>query len=97
ISASGTAIYPESTTKVYDETTTDTEDSFLSHVVKKWEESADRFHVLGLKVCKLRTGLVLSNEGGALPQMAKPIKMGVGAAMGSGKQIQSWIHITDLV
>ncbi len=97
ISSSGTAIYPESFDKVYDETTIETEDSFLSHVVKKWEESADRLHVLGLKVCKIRTGLVLSKSGGALPKMVKPIKLGFGATMGSGKQIQSWIHINDLV
>lgn len=97
VSASGTAIYPEGFDKVYDETTTETEDSFLSNVVKKWEESADRFQVLGLKVCKLRTGIVLSNLGGALPEMVKPIKMGFGAALGNGKQIQSWIHIYDLV
>lgn len=97
ISASGTAIYPESYTKVYDETTKETEDSFLSNVVKKWEESADRFQVLDVKVCKIRTGVVLSNLGGALPQMAKPIKMGLGAAFGNGRQIQSWIHIEDLV
>ncbi len=97
VSASGTASYPESYTKVYDETTVDTEDSFLSNVVKKWEESADRFQVLNIKVCKLRTGIVLSNLGGALPELVKPIKLGLGAAMGSGKQIQSWIHINDLV
>lgn len=97
VSASGTAIYPESFYQVYDETTTDSEDSFLSNVVKKWEESVDTFQVLGIKVCKLRTGIVLSNQGGALPEMVKPIKLGFGAAMGTGKQIQSWIHITDLV
>lgn len=97
ISASGTAIYPESFTKVYDETTFETEDSFLSNVVKKWEESADRFKVFGIKVCKIRTGIVLSNQGGALPEMVKPIRMYLGAAMGSGKQMQSWIHLHDLV
>lgn len=97
ISASGTASYPESFQKVYDETATETEDSFLSNVVKKWEESADRFQVLNIKVCKIRTGVVMSNSGGALPEMIKPIKMGLGAAMGNGKQIQSWIHIQDLV
>ena len=97
ISASGTAIYPESFDAIYDETTKETEDSFLSNVVKKWEESASRFQVLSLKVCKLRTGIVLSNTGGALPEMVKPIKLGFGAAMGNGKQIQSWIHINDLV
>ena len=97
VSASGTASYPESFTKVYDETTKETEDSFLSNVVKKWEESANRFQVLGLKVGILRTGIVLSKDGGALPEMAKPIKLGLGAYMGNGKQMQSWIHIDDLV
>lgn len=97
ISASGTASYPESFSKVYDETTVETEDSFLSNVVKKWEEGVDRFEVLGLKTSKLRTGIVLSNQGGALPEMVKPIKLGLGAVMGNGNQIQSWIHIKDLV
>jgi len=97
ISASGTAVYPESTTLVYDESTTDSEDSFLSNVVKKWEESVDPFQLLGIKVCKLRTGIVLSKKGGALPEMVKPIQFGIGAVMGSGTQMQSWIHIHDLV
>jgi uncharacterized protein (TIGR01777 family) len=97
VSASGTAIYPESFSKVYDETTTQMDDSFLANVVLKWEEGVDRFQGLGVKVCKLRTGVVFANNGGALPEMVKPIKMGFGAAMGTGKQIQSWIHIVDLV
>lgn len=97
VSASAIAIYPESFAKIYDETTKESEDSFLSNVVKKWEESADRFQVLNLKVCKVRTGLVLSDKGGALPEMAKPIKMGFGAVIGNGKQMQSWIHLDDLV
>lgn len=97
ISASGTAIYPDSLNQLYNEATKESEDSFLSNVVKKWEASVNVFQVLGIKVCKLRTGIVLSNQGGALPEMVKPIKLGFGAAMGSGKQIQSWIHINDLV
>lgn len=97
ITASGTAIYPESIDQVYDETTKETEDSFLSNVVKKWEASVNVFQVLGIKVCKLRTGIVLANQGGALPEMVKPIQLGLGSVMGSGKQIQSWIHINDLV
>lgn len=97
ISASATAIYPDSIRKVYDEANKEVEDSFLSYVVQKWEESADRFKVLGIKVCKIRTGIVLSNDSGALPQMIKPIKMGFGAAFGSGNQMQSWIHLHDLV
>ena len=97
VSASGTAIYPESYSKVSDETTTEVDNSFLANVVLKWEESVDKFQTLGVKVCKLRTGVVFAKEGGALPEMAKPIKMGFGAAMGNGKQIQTWIHIKDLI
>jgi len=97
ISASGTAIYPESYTKAFNEDEKDTEDSFLSNVVKKWEESADRFQVLNMKVCKIRTGIVMSTAGGALPELVKPIQLGLGASMGTGKQMQSWIHIKDLV
>jgi len=96
ISASGTAIYPESTIKVYDERTTENEDSFLSYVVKKWEDSVVPFQMLGIKVCKLRTGIVLSKKGGAVPEMVKPIRLGFGAIMGSGEQVQSWIHLHDL-
>jgi uncharacterized protein (TIGR01777 family) len=96
VSASGTAIYPNSDKVVYNENATEIDNSFLGNVVFKWEESADKFKTLGLKVCKLRTGIVLSNKGGALPEMAKPIKMGLGSAFGTGKQVQSWIHIHDI-
>jgi len=97
ISASGTAVYPESVLKSYDETAKSSETGFLSTVVKQWEESVDVFQQLGIKVCKLRTGVVFANNGGALPEIVKPIKMGFGANMGSGKQIQSWIHHKDLI
>lgn len=96
ISASGTAIYPDSFTNVYDETATQIDDTFLGNVVVKWEESADQFHLLKIKVTKLRTGVVFSEKGGALIEMIKPIKMYVGSDFGSGKQLQSWIHLTDI-
>jgi hypothetical protein len=47
-------------------------------------------------VTKLRTGVVFSEKGGALIEMIKPIKMFVGSAFGSGKQMQSWIHLADV-
>lgn len=97
VSASAIGIYPESHEKVYDEHATQTATGFLADVVKQWEAAADQFGQLGLKVCKLRTGLVLSSKGGALPEMAKPVKFGLGANMGDGSQIQSWIHLEDLV
>jgi uncharacterized protein (TIGR01777 family) len=96
ISASGTSIYPNSDTIIYDENSSQVNDSFLGKVVVKWEESTDKFASLGLKVCKLRTGIVLSTKGGALVEMLKTIKLGLGSAFGSGKQIQSWIHIHDI-
>lgn len=96
ISASAIGIYPDSLTEIYTENSKQKDDSFLAHVVEKWEASVDKFHLLDIKVCKLRTGLVLSKKGGALPEMAKPIKWGIGAPFGSGKQMQSWIHIKDL-
>ena len=96
VTASGTSIYPNSDTIIYDENSTQVNDSFLGNVVVKWEESTDKFSSLGLKVCKLRTGIVLSTKGGALVEMLKTIKLGLGSAFGSGKQIQSWIHIHDI-
>jgi len=96
VTASGTSIYPNSDTIIYDENSTQVNDSFLGNVVVKWEESTDKFASLGLKVCKLRTGIVLSTKGGALVEMLKTIKLGLCSAFGSGKQIQSWIHIHDI-
>ncbi len=96
VSASGTAIYPNNDKVIYDENSKEIDNSFLGNVVYKWEESADKFKSLGLKVCKLRTGIVLSNKGGALIEMAKPIKLGLGSPFGTGKQMQSWIQIHDI-
>ena len=96
VSASGTAIYPNSSTVIYSENSTDIDDNFLGSVVVKWEESIDKFQLLNIKVCKLRTGIVFSNKGGALVEMLKPIKLGFGSSFGDGKQMQSWIHLHDL-
>lgn len=96
ISASAIGLYPDSLTNYYTEDTTNISNSFLGQVVKKWEHTVDAFKEIGVEVAKVRIGLVLSKNGGALPQMAKPFKFGLGAALGSGKQWQSWIHVTDL-
>ncbi|RTY93427.1 TIGR01777 family oxidoreductase [Flavobacterium sp. GT3R68] len=96
VSASASGIYPNSDTIVYTEDSPEFDDGFLGTVVVKWEDSVDAFKRLNVKVCILRTGLVFSNKGGALPEMMKPIQWGVGAPFGSGKQMQSWIHIHDL-
>lgn len=69
---------------------------YLAQVTKQWEESVDKITSLNLRVAKLRIGIVLSDKGGALVEMAKPVRLGVGAALGTGKQYFSWIHIDDL-
>ncbi len=69
---------------------------FLAHVTKKWEEEVDKISTLGIRTCKMRIGIVLSGKGGALRQMTTPIRYGVGAPLGSGKQMMPWIHIDDL-
>jgi hypothetical protein len=69
---------------------------FLAQVTKQWEEEVDKISSLGIRTCKMRIGIVLSGKGGALKQMAAPIKYGVGAPLGTGKQILPWIHIDDL-
>lgn len=96
ISASGTALYPDSYTAVYDENSKEIEDSFLSNLVVSWEESIDQFKLLNIKVAKLRTAVVYSEKGGALQEIIKPIKMYVGSSFGTGKQQQSWIHLSDV-
>lgn len=96
ISASAIGIYPDSLSKYYEEDDDKGDASFLSNVVKQWELAVDEFSSLGIIVSKVRIGLVLSEKGGALPEIIKPIKLGLGAAFGSGKAWQSWIHIEDL-
>lgn len=96
IAASAIGIYPDSITNYYDAETTEVSSSFLGQVVQQWEAAVDAFTALNIKVAKVRIGLVLSQKGGALAQIVKPVKLGFGAAFGSGKQWQSWIHIQDL-
>lgn len=96
ISASGINIYPSSQGKLYTEEDDEVADSFLGEVVSAWEDAAIAFKDLGMDVARVRTGMVLSLEDGALPKLMKPIKLGVGAPLGSGEQWQSWIHIEDI-
>ncbi|MAO08869.1 MAG: TIGR01777 family protein [Alteromonas sp.] len=96
ISASGISIYPSSLNELYTEDSPKSAKTFLGKVVKVWEASADAFEELGIKVTKVRTGIVLAREEGALPKLVQPIKKGFGAPLGSGEQWQSWIHLKDI-
>lgn len=96
ISASAIGIYPDSLSNYYEEENSKGDKTFLSQVVKQWETAIDAFSSLNIVVSKIRIGLVLSNKGGALPKLVKPMRYGLGAAFGTGNAWQSWIHIKDL-
>lgn len=72
------------------------DDSFLGQTCKLWEAGIDPVTGLGKRLVKLRIGIVLSNDGGALVEFKKPLRFGVAAILGSGNQMVSWIHIDDL-
>lgn len=73
-------------------------DDFLATVTKNWEAEVDQLAAdhPDIRVVKLRIGIVLSEKGGALKEIAKPVKWGVGAPLASGQQYMSWVHIDDL-
>lgn len=97
VSASGTAIYPNSNNCIYNEENTINDTSFLGNVVFEWENAVQQFKSINVKPCILRTGVVFSNNGGAFLEIKKPIATGFGAVIGTGLQNQSWIHINDLI
>lgn len=68
---------------------------FLADVCQEWESAADPARDKGLRVVHVRLGMVLASEGGALPQMLLPFKLGVGGIVGSGRQYWSWITLPD--
>lgn len=71
-------------------------EGFLAKVVNAWEDEIDAFERHGIRTVKMRTGIVLDSDDGALPKMTAPVKYFVGAPLGSGEQYMSWIHIDDL-
>lgn len=70
---------------------------FLAEVCQAWEGEAAKAVAQGVRVARLRFGLVLAPEGGALAEMKLPFSLGLGGKLGSGKQWWSWVHIEDLV
>ncbi len=71
-------------------------EEFLGETCRLWEESIAPVQQAGKRLVKLRVGIVLSNDGGALPEFKKPVKFGIAGVLGSGKQMISWIHVEDL-
>lgn len=96
ISASGIGYYGAITTdKVFSETD-EPHDDFIAKSCIYWEKSADQFLDISSRVVKLRMGVVLDKNSGALAKIAKPVKFGLGSPVGTGKQAMPWIHIDDI-
>jgi uncharacterized protein (TIGR01777 family) len=72
-------------------------DDFASQLCIAWEETAQRAEALGIRVILIRTGLVLSAEGGFLSRLLLPFKLGLGGPIGNGRQWMPWIHINDQI
>jgi len=96
ISASAIGYYGTNTVDtIYKESDAPAND-FLGKTCQLWEEAAEQFQTLGIRTVKIRTGVVLTSHGGALEKMTAPVKLGIGSAIGNGRQYMPWIHIDDL-
>jgi hypothetical protein len=96
ISASATGIYGNRGDETLSETSQPGTD-FLSEIAKEWDSEALKAEALGIRVVRARFGVILSKQGGALPQMMRPFQFGVGGKIGSGTQWLSWITLDDTV
>jgi uncharacterized protein len=96
ISASAVGYYGSRGDEVLTESTPPADD-FLGRVAAAWEQEAQAAESLGVRVARIRIGVVLGQNGGALSKMLLPFRLGVGGRLGNGKQWTSWIHIEDLV
>ena len=96
VSASGIGYYGADTGNEYISEQYTAGMDFVADCCIQWEAAADEIQNLGIRTVILRTGIVLSEKGGALPKLTQPVRWGVGAALGTGKQWQSWIHLDDL-
>jgi len=70
--------------------------SYLAEVCQAWEKEVEAAAALGVRVVRIRIGIVLDAKGGALQRMLPPFRMGVGGRLGDGRQWMSWIHLEDL-
>lgn len=96
ITASAIGYYGAITSSnIFQESDTPAND-FLGQTCKEWEKAADIFTRAGIRTVKIRTGIVLSKEGGALAKLNIPIRLGFASAIGHGKQYMPWIHMEDL-
>ncbi|MEH7415525.1 TIGR01777 family oxidoreductase [Neobacillus drentensis] len=97
INASAIGVYPASQNTVYTEESREVADDFLGKTVHDWEKQAEEVESAGIRSVFMRFGVVLGQEGGALPLMVLPYKLFAGGTVGSGKQWVSWVHVMDVI
>ncbi|GAC1616462.1 MAG: TIGR01777 family oxidoreductase [Candidatus Elarobacter sp.] len=96
VSASAIGYYGTSRTATFVESSPSGE-GFLARVCVAWEAEAERAAALGMRVAKIRTGLVLGPEGGVLGKLLPIFRLGLGGVVASGRQWNSWIHVDDQI
>jgi uncharacterized protein (TIGR01777 family) len=96
VSSSGVGYYGPRGDEPVDEAAPPGED-FLAEVSKAWEDAAAEAEELGVRVARLRTGVVLDKQGGALKKMLPPFKAGIGGPVAGGRHYMPWIHLDDMV
>ncbi len=97
ISGSAVGIYGNQGDTILDENSAPVPDGFGQKLCQAWEDVALRSTECGVRVCLLRTGLVIGKNGGFLQKMLPPFRLGLGARLGNGKQWMSWVHMKDHV
>jgi len=97
ISGSAAGWYGDGGERELTEDTAPVSEDFASQLCIAWEETAQRAETLGIRVILIRTGLVLSAEGGFLSRLLLPFKLGLGGPIGNGRQWMPWIHIDDQI
>ncbi|GLS90408.1 epimerase [Psychromonas marina] len=95
INASAIGFYGERGSQIVDENS-DAGNDFVSQLAQQWEDSCADIESTTTRLVKIRTGIVLSNKGGALAKMLPAFKFGGGGRIGDGQQMMSWIDINDL-
>ncbi|MFD2179367.1 TIGR01777 family oxidoreductase [Veronia pacifica] len=97
ISGSAVGYYSDQKDKILDETLVVEKDDFAHQICANWEKIAQKASSEHTRVCLLRTGIVLSTQGGAMTKMLLPYRFGLGGPIGDGEQYFPWIHIEDMV
>lgn len=96
VSASAIGYYGNSGEKLMHENDPPVDHGFMVECCEQWEQAVESISTLGIRTVRLRTGVVLGKEGGALAEFVNPLRFGLGTYFGNGKAWYSWIHLDDI-